>query len=107
MDWKVITRGVLWSLAVLLQACAVGPRASSAWSLSTAWGPEGSPAGVLLREPHRAQTELSEARRAEAECALGQVWGLVRGVDEVGARVEVRFWAHAGTLTLLSHRTLV
>ncbi|KFA89860.1 hypothetical protein [Archangium violaceum] len=106
MGWKPIMRGVLCGLAVLLQACAVGHGASSALLLSTAWVPEDSPAGVLLRESHRAETELSEARRAEAECALGQVWGLVRGVDEVGARVEVRFWAHEGTLTLLSHRTL-
>ncbi|HYO56269.1 hypothetical protein [Archangium sp.] len=106
MGRKVIMRGALWGLAVLLQACAAGPMASGGLLPSTAWVPEGPPGVVFLREPPRAEAELSEARRAEAECALAQVWGLVRGVDEVGARVEVRFWAHAGTLTLLSHRTL-
>jgi hypothetical protein len=106
MGRKAIVRGVLWCLAVLLQACAVGPMASGGLLPSTAWVAEGPPGVVFLREPHRVETEVSEARRAEAECALAQVWGLVRGVDEVGARVEVRFWAHGGTLTLLSHRTL-
>jgi hypothetical protein len=67
--------------------------------------PEGTSGVVFLRESRREEPELSEARRAEAECALAQVWGLVRGMDEVGARVELRFWAHRGALTLRSHRS--
>ncbi|PTL81687.1 hypothetical protein [Vitiosangium sp. GDMCC 1.1324] len=98
-------RGVLLGLAVLLQACAAGPMASGGLLPSSALVPEGTPGVVFLREQRKAEPELSEARRAEAGCALAQVWGLVRGVDEVGARVEVRFWARGGALTLLSHRT--
>ncbi|HYO54836.1 hypothetical protein [Archangium sp.] len=105
MDWEASMRSVLLGLAVLLQACAAGPMASSGLLPSTALVSEGTPGVVFLREPRRAEPELSEARRAEAECALALVWGLVRGVDEVGARVELRFWTHGGALTLLSHRT--
>ncbi len=99
-------RGLLLGLAaLLLQACATGVMASGGLLPPVGWVSEGTPGVVFLREPRQEGQELSEARRAEAECALAQVWGLVRGVDEVGARVELRFWAQGGALTLLSHRT--
>jgi hypothetical protein len=91
--------------AFLLQACATGAGVSSGLLPPVEWAPEGTPGVVFLRESRREEQALSEARRAEAECALAQVWGLAHGVDEVGARVELRFWAQGGALTLLSHRT--
>jgi hypothetical protein len=106
MRWEGIRSALAWGLAVLLQACAAGPVASGGLLPSTAWAPEGTPGVVFLREQRRAEPELSEARRAEVECALARAWGLVRGVDEVGAQVELRFWAQDGALTLLSHCTL-
>lgn len=106
MRWEGIRCALAWGLAVLLQACAAGPVASSGLLPSTGWAPDGTPGVVFLREPRRAEPELSEARRAEVECALARAWGLVRGVNEMGARVELRFWARDGALTLLSHRTL-
>jgi hypothetical protein len=106
MGHESSVRGLLLGLTVLLlQACAAGPMASGGLLSSGALVPEGTPGVVFLREPSRAEPELSAARRAEVECALAEVWGLIRGVDEVGARVELRFWTHGGALTLLSHRT--
>lgn len=102
---EVIVRVLLLSLAVLLQACAVGARASGGLLSPVGLLPAGSQGVVLLHDSGRREPEFADAQRAEAECALAQVWGLVHGVDEVGARVELRFWAHGGALTLLSHRT--
>lgn len=106
MRWGSIRCALAWALSVLLQACAAGPVASSGLLPSTGWVPEGTPGVVFLRDQRRAEPESSEARRAEVECALARAWGLVRGVEEEGARVELRFWAQDGALTLLSHRTL-
>jgi hypothetical protein len=106
MGCERAVRGLLLGLAaLLLQACATGTMASGGLLPPAGWVSEGTTGVVFLREPRQEGQELSEARRAEAECALAQVWGLVRGVDEVGARVELRFWAQGGALTLLSHRT--
>lgn len=44
------------------------------------------------------------ARRAEVEWALTQMWGVARGEEQVGARLEFTFWAEGGALTLLSWR---
>jgi hypothetical protein len=44
------------------------------------------------------------ARRAEVEWALSQMWGVARGEEQVGARLEFTFWAKGGALTLLSWR---
>lgn len=104
MRKAIVVRALLLGLSMLLHACAVGAMASGGLVPSTAWVPEGTQGVVFLREQRRAESELSEARRAEVVCALAQVWGLVRAVDEVGARMELRFWAHEGALTLLSHR---
>ncbi len=104
MGREVIARGVLLGLAVLMQACAAGPLASGGLLAPTVLVP-GTRGVVFPREVRRGEADLSEARRAEVECALAQVWGIARGVEEVGARVELRFWARGGALTLLSHRT--
>ncbi len=105
MGRAVVVRGLLLGLAVVLPACTVGTMASGGLLPSATVMPEGTPGVVFLRGSRGDEPELSEARRAEAECALAQVWGLVRGMDEVGARVELRFWAHRGALTLRSHRS--
>ncbi|WP_309893250.1 hypothetical protein [Archangium sp.] len=105
MGRAAVVRGLLLGWAVVLSACTTGTMASGGLLSPATLMPEDSPGMVFLGESRRWEPELSEARRAEAECALSQVWGLVRGMDEVGARVELRFWAHRGALTLRSHRS--
>jgi hypothetical protein len=40
---------------------------------------------------------------AEATLALAQLWSVVSGVREVGARVSFTFWSERGALTLMSY----
>lgn len=105
MGRAAVVRGLLLGWAIVLSACATGTMASGGLLSPATLLPEDASGVVLLRESRRQEPQLSEARLAEAECALMQVWGLVRGMDEVGARVELRFWAHRGALTLRSHRS--
>ena len=105
MGRAVVIRGLLLGVAVVLSACTTGTMASGGLLSPATLLPEGTPGVLFLRESRSEEPELSEARRAEVECALTQVWGLVRGMDEVGAQVELRFWAHRGALTLRSHRS--
>jgi hypothetical protein len=106
MEREGAVRGLLLGLAVLwLQGCATGAVATGGLLPEVGLLPEGTHGVVLLGEVRRQEPELSEARRAEVECALAQAWGVARGVEEEGARVELRFWAQGGALTLLSHHT--
>jgi len=105
MGRAVVIRGLLLGVAVVLSACTTGTMASGGLLSPATLLPEGTPGVLFLRESRREEPELSEARRAEVECALTQVWGLVRGMDEVGARVELRFWTQCGALTVRSHRS--
>ncbi len=100
--WRLLLLGLAM---LLLQACATGTLASGGLLAPPVLVPEGTHGLVFFRELRREESALAEARRAEVECALAQVWALARGVDEVGAQVEVRFWAQGGALTVLSHRT--
>jgi hypothetical protein len=47
---------------------------------------------------------LEEARRAEIDSALAQIWGVANEVREVGAVLEFTYWVESGALTLLSLR---
>ena len=100
--WKLLLLGLA---VLLLQACATGTLASGGLLSPAGLVPEGAHGLVFFRELRREEPALADARRAEVECALAHVWALARGVDGVGARVEVRFWAQGGALTLLSHQS--
>ncbi len=92
-------RALAMGLVVLLvQGCATVPYGKGngeATFVSTHWR------GAPSEEKWRAEVE---ARRAEVEWALEQMWAVASGEEQVGAVLEFTFWVEHGALTLLSHR---
>lgn len=91
-------RALTWGMVVLLllNACATVPRDGT--------GGSGRPE---QRGPSPGSSEwdaLEEARRAELESALAEMWGVASEVREVGAELDFTFWTEGGAFTLLSLR---
>jgi hypothetical protein len=87
-----------WALVtvLLLNGCAAAP--------VQATGGSGKPASRGPQPGSEAWGMLEEARRAEIDSALAQLWGVASEVREVGAVLEFTYWVESGALTLLSLR---
>jgi len=58
----------------------------------------GTAAAILQRDP--------DPRGQEAERAAGEMWGLIKDINEIGAEVEFVYYTNAGAMTLVSYKLL-
>jgi hypothetical protein len=86
LGWRVLTWGLITVL--LLNGCAAVPRQGTGGSGK----PE--PRGPLPES--EAWAGLEEARRAEINSALLQLWGVTSQVRDVGAVLEFTYWVESG-----------
>ncbi len=94
VGWRVLCWGLMTVL--LLNGCAAAPLQGT--------GGSGKPAARGPLPGSEAWGVLEEARRAEIDSALAQLWGVTSEVREVGAVLEFTYWVESGALTLLSLR---
>jgi len=94
LGWRVLCWGLVTVL--LLNACTAAPLHGT--------GGSGRPASRGPLPGSEAWGMLEEARRAEIDSALAQLWGVASEVREVGAVLEFTYWVEGGALTLLSLR---
>jgi hypothetical protein len=104
--WRAVVVGLL---VLMVQGCAtMRHEGGSGFSLlaSTSFPSEATfPSGNSSASPSTdGWMAEAEARRAEVEWALAQMWAVANGERQVGAILEFTFWVERGAFTLLSHR---